>query len=147
MFPLFKRGGTAGSQIGVLVTPEGVAAAQLSPKAGGKPHLDRCVYERRGSEDPFTRVISRLPNRRAPTVNYFESHYEQTSIQHLHTCGLDGADREQLASELAVAVHDVVQLEGREKALTTQLARIDPGPDHSRNTFCQLEFFEDLCGS
>jgi MSHA biogenesis protein MshI len=73
MFSLFKRGGTAGSQIGVLVTQEGVAAAQVSPKADGKPHLDRCVYERRGSEDPFIRVLSRLPNRRAPTVSVLDS--------------------------------------------------------------------------
>jgi MSHA biogenesis protein MshI len=73
MLSLFKRAAAAGSQIGVFVTPEGVAAAQLAAKPGGKPRLEGCVYERRGSEDPFTRVLSRLPNRRAPTVSVLDS--------------------------------------------------------------------------
>ncbi len=73
MLSLFKRGGAAGSQIGVFVTPAGVAAAQLSAGAGGKPRLERCVYERRGAEeDPFARVLARLSNRRAPTVSVLD---------------------------------------------------------------------------
>jgi len=72
MLSLFKRARGTGSQIGVFVTAEGVAAAQLSAVAGAKPRLERCVYEKRGAEDPFTRVLGRLPNRRAPTVSVLD---------------------------------------------------------------------------
>jgi MSHA biogenesis protein MshI len=72
MWSLFKRGGAGGSQIGVFMTPEGVAAAQLTATTGARPRLTRCVYERRGSEDPFVRVMARLPNRRAPTVSVLD---------------------------------------------------------------------------
>lgn len=59
-------------QIGVFVTPEGVAAAQVTPRGGGKPRLERCVYEKQGAHDPFTRVVSQLPSRRAPTVSVLD---------------------------------------------------------------------------
>ncbi|MEO8465899.1 MAG: hypothetical protein ABI640_11210 [Gammaproteobacteria bacterium] len=71
MLSLFKRAGGASSQIGVFVTAEGVAAAQLS-NAGARPRLERCVYERKGDNDPVARVLSRLPNRRAPTVSVLD---------------------------------------------------------------------------
>ena len=71
MFSLFKRAGGASSQIGVFVTSEGVAAAQLS-NTGTKPRLERCVYERKGDTYPVARVLSRLPNRRAPTVSVLD---------------------------------------------------------------------------
>ena len=47
---LFRRGGGPKSQIGVFVTADGVAAAQLSA-GGAKPRLERCVYERQGAGD------------------------------------------------------------------------------------------------
>jgi MSHA biogenesis protein MshI len=65
-----RRGVT--SQIGVFVTPDGVAAVQVTPRAGGKPRLDRCVFEKDGSHDPFARVVGRLPSRRAPTVSVLD---------------------------------------------------------------------------
>ena len=34
------------------------------------------------------------------SLDYFESHYEQTSIQQLHVSGLEAADREAIAREL-----------------------------------------------
>jgi len=71
MLSLFKRGGGASSQIGLFVTAEGVAAAQLS-RVGAKPRLERCVYERKADTDPFARVLARLTNRRAPTVSVLE---------------------------------------------------------------------------
>lgn len=71
MLSLFKRAGGASSQIGVFVTAEGVAAAQLST-AGAKPRLQRCVYERKGDSDPIARALARLPNRRAPTVSVLD---------------------------------------------------------------------------
>jgi MSHA biogenesis protein MshI len=66
----FKRARRVGSQIGVFATPEGVAAAQVTPRPGGKPKLDRCVYEK-GSHT-HSRVASRLLNRRAPTVSVLD---------------------------------------------------------------------------
>src|ERR1044071_3667210 len=71
MLSLFKRAGGASSQIGVFVTAEGVAAAQLS-RAGAKPRLERCVYEPKADSDPVARVLARLPNRRAPTVSVLD---------------------------------------------------------------------------
>jgi MSHA biogenesis protein MshI len=73
MFPFFKRGGGTGGRIGVLVTSEGVAAAQVAPaKAGAKPRLKHCVYEARGAQDPFARVASRLSGRRVPTASVLD---------------------------------------------------------------------------
>jgi MSHA biogenesis protein MshI len=72
MLSLFKRGRRSGSQIGIFVTGEGVAAAQVRAVAGTKPRLERCVYERRSAEDPFGRVLGRLPDRRAPTVSVLD---------------------------------------------------------------------------
>jgi MSHA biogenesis protein MshI len=65
-----KRGRAAGSQIGVFVTPAGVAAAQVVP--GAKPRLTHCVYEARGTHDPFVRVTSRLSSRNVPTVSVLD---------------------------------------------------------------------------
>lgn len=74
MLSLFKRGRSTGSQIGVFITPEGVAAAQVSAaSAGRKPRLERCVYETRGTEDPFARVASKLSGRRGSTVSVLDS--------------------------------------------------------------------------
>lgn len=41
------------------------------------------------------------------SLDYFESHYEQSAIAQLYTSGLDAADREQLAHELGAGVRDV----------------------------------------
>jgi MSHA biogenesis protein MshI len=68
----FTRRRAVTAQIGVFVTPDGVAAAQVTPRAGAKPRLDRCVYEKDGSHDPFGRVVGRLPSRRAPTVSVLD---------------------------------------------------------------------------
>ena len=68
----FTRRRRVGSQIGVFVTPDGVAAAQVTAGASGKPRLERCVYEKEGSHDPFARVVGRLANRRAPTVSVLD---------------------------------------------------------------------------
>ena len=64
----FTRGRRSGSQIGVFATPDGVAAAEVTPRAKGKPRLDLCVFEKQDSHDPFARALDRLPSRRAPTV-------------------------------------------------------------------------------
>jgi len=72
MLSFFKRGYRGGSQIGMCVTAEGVAAAQVAPVVGGKPRLERCVYEKQGAQDPFARIVGRLPDRRAPTVTVLD---------------------------------------------------------------------------
>ena len=41
------------------------------------------------------------------SLDYFESHYEQTSIQQLHVSGLEAGDRETIARDLGLAVHEV----------------------------------------
>lgn len=72
LLAFLRRGRSTGSQIGVFVTPEGVAAAQVTPRATGKPLLERCVYEKQGAQDAFARVLGRLPNRRAPAVSVLD---------------------------------------------------------------------------
>jgi MSHA biogenesis protein MshI len=72
MLSLFERVPRSGSQIGLFVTAEGVAAAQVASAAGRKPRLERCVYETRGEHDPFARVASRLSGRRASTVSVLD---------------------------------------------------------------------------
>jgi MSHA biogenesis protein MshI len=68
----FKRGRRVASQVGVFATTDGVAAAQVTPRAAGKPRLDGCVYEKEGADDAFARVLSRLPSRRAPAVSVLD---------------------------------------------------------------------------
>jgi MSHA biogenesis protein MshI len=67
----FKRGRRDGAQIGVFATPEGVAAAQVTPRGAGKPRLDGCVYEK-GAQDAFARVLGQLPSRRGPAVSVLD---------------------------------------------------------------------------
>ena len=72
MLSLFKRYPGSGGQIGVFVTADGVAAAQVSAGAGRKPRLERCVYEPRGEQDPLGRVAERLAGRRNATVSVLD---------------------------------------------------------------------------
>lgn len=68
MLDFLRRGRSAGSQIGVFATSDGVAAAQVARRAQGKPVLERCVFERQSTPDVVGRAFARLANRRAPTV-------------------------------------------------------------------------------
>jgi MSHA biogenesis protein MshI len=68
----FKRGRTAGSQIGVFVTADGVAVAQIAPRGAGKPRIERCIYEKLATTDTFARVLTRLADRRAPAVSVLD---------------------------------------------------------------------------
>ncbi len=68
----FTRGRRVNSQIGVFATPDGVAAAQVTPRKTGKPRLERCIYEKDRSSDAFARVLSRLPSARAPTISVLD---------------------------------------------------------------------------
>ena len=72
MLSLFKRYPGSGGQIGVFVTADGVAAAQVSAGAGRKPRLECCVYEPRGEQDPLGRVAERLAGRRNATVSVLD---------------------------------------------------------------------------
>jgi MSHA biogenesis protein MshI len=58
--------------VGVFVTPDGVAAAQVASPAGPRPRLERCVYEARGTPEQTARVIGRLASRRARAVNVLD---------------------------------------------------------------------------
>jgi MSHA biogenesis protein MshI len=68
----FTRGRRTAGQIGVFATAEGVAAAQVLPRAAGKPLLMRCVYEPHGGHDPFARVLAKLPARGGSTVSVLD---------------------------------------------------------------------------
>ena len=72
MLSLLKRAPGSGTQIGVSVTAEGVAAARVSSGGARKPRLECCVYEPRGAQDPFARVASRLSARKAATVSVLD---------------------------------------------------------------------------
>jgi MSHA biogenesis protein MshI len=52
-------------------------------------------------------LVSGLALEARRSLDYFESHYEQTSIPRLHTSGLDREDREQLEQELGIPVRPV----------------------------------------
>jgi len=60
------------------------------------------------------------------SLDYFESHYEQTSIQRLHVSGLEAEDREAIARELGVAVDevDLAALLDTDEALSPELQRL-----------------------
>jgi len=69
MLSLFKRAGSAGSQIGVFVTDEGVAAAQVTKTARGRGSNGASTNARADS-DPVARVLARLPNRARRRLAY-----------------------------------------------------------------------------
>jgi MSHA biogenesis protein MshI len=60
------------------------------------------------------------------SLDYFESHYEQTSIQQLHVTGLEPADREGIARELGLAVRevDIATLFETDEVLSPELQRL-----------------------
>jgi MSHA biogenesis protein MshI len=60
------------------------------------------------------------------SLDYFESHYEQTSIPQLLVSGLESADREQIARELGIAVRevDLDALVETDDSLSPELARL-----------------------
>jgi MSHA biogenesis protein MshI len=72
MLSLFKRGRGTGSQLGVFVTPDGIAAAQVSAAPPGrKRRLERCVYEKR-DDDTLARVAGQLSGRRRATISVLD---------------------------------------------------------------------------
>jgi MSHA biogenesis protein MshI len=60
------------------------------------------------------------------SLDYFESHYEQTSIQQLHVSGLEPADREAIAHDLGLSVREVelTTLLDTDEALSPELQRL-----------------------
>jgi MSHA biogenesis protein MshI len=60
------------------------------------------------------------------SLDYFESHYEQTSIGQIYTSGLEASDREQIATELGISVRDVELAEVFETdgSLSSELGRL-----------------------
>jgi MSHA biogenesis protein MshI len=60
------------------------------------------------------------------SLDYFESHYEQTSILKLHVSGLEAADREAIARELGLGVAevDLAELFETDEALSPELQRL-----------------------
>lgn len=74
MLSLFRRGRSATSQIGVYVTPAGVAAAQVMPAAGtAKPRLTACHFEARGADgSAVARVLARVAPRHARAVTVLD---------------------------------------------------------------------------
>jgi MSHA biogenesis protein MshI len=74
MLSVLRRGRNVATQIGVHVTPEGVAAAEITVGVGSaKPRLKHCVYEAQGTHDPFERVVERLSARQASAVSVLDS--------------------------------------------------------------------------
>jgi MSHA biogenesis protein MshI len=72
MFSFIRRGRSTGSQIGVLVTAEGVAAALVVRAGAAKPRLTHCSYEVNDTLDPLARVLSRLSARSMPAVSVLD---------------------------------------------------------------------------
>ena len=60
------------------------------------------------------------------SLDYFESHYEQTSIPQLYTCGLDESGCELIGRELGIAVResDVASLLDVAEPLSAELQRL-----------------------
>jgi MSHA biogenesis protein MshI len=73
MLSLFKRARSSGSRIGVLVTPDGVAAAQVVRTRGARPRLEQCVYETRASNDALARAVGKLSSRRTPAASVLDA--------------------------------------------------------------------------
>lgn len=73
MLSLFKRPRSSGSRIGVFVTSDGVAAAQVVRARGMRPRLEHCVYEAQGTPDALARAVDSLSTRRTPATSVLDS--------------------------------------------------------------------------
>lgn len=103
MWSFLNRAPRSGSQIGVFVTPEGVAAAQVSASGARKPRLECCVYEPRAAQDPLARVASRLSARRAETISVLEP-----SAYHLSLVEAPDVPAEELRAAIRWRIKDLI---------------------------------------
>ena len=89
-------------------------------RSGGRGHK---ATHQTSAADAYPSLLA-LELRRS--LDYFESHNEQTSIRELHTSGLEAADREAIAAELGVAVRevDLTTLFDTDDALSAELQRL-----------------------
>ncbi len=70
-------------------------------------HVDTGVETLLEAGDLRSDLVAGLALEVRRSLDYFESHYEQTSIPMLYTSGLEGRDREQLARDLEIDVRNV----------------------------------------
>ena len=73
MLSLFKRVRSSGRRIGVFVTADGVAAAQVLRTRGARPRLEQCVYETQSTAGALGRAVDRLAVRRTPAASVLDS--------------------------------------------------------------------------
>lgn len=60
-----------------------------------------------GADGLRTELVAGLALETRRSLDYFESHYEQSSIPVLYTSGLDPSDQDQLGQELGISVRNV----------------------------------------
>ena len=90
------------------------------------PHRDRRGHARRGRR-AAPELVAGLALEVRRSLDYFESHYEQTSIQQLHVSGLEACRSQSLARDLGIAVHEVDLTDAvrdRPKTLSPELQRL-----------------------
>jgi MSHA biogenesis protein MshI len=89
-------------------------------------HIETGVRTLRDANGLRAELVSGLALEARRSLDYFESHYEQRSIPVLYTCGLEGPDRERLATELGVVVRNLElrELFDNEPELDEEVQRI-----------------------
>jgi MSHA biogenesis protein MshI len=70
-------------------------------------HIETGVSQLNDAENLRSQLIAGLALEARRSLDYFESHYEQTSIPILYTAGLSAADQDQLGGELGLSVQKV----------------------------------------
>ena len=70
-------------------------------------HIETGVVTLRNAAGLRADIVAGLALEIRRSLDYFESHYEQSAIRTLHTAGLEPSDREQVAGELGIAVREV----------------------------------------
>jgi MSHA biogenesis protein MshI len=89
-------------------------------------HIDTGVATLGGANGMRDRLVAGLALEVRRSLDYFESHYEQTSIHALHTSGLEQDDCVRLAEELTLDVRalDVAAILETHESLTPELERL-----------------------
>lgn len=89
-------------------------------------HIETGVRTLAEADDMRQELVAMLALEVRRSLDYFESHYEQTSIRELQTIGLESADREAISREIGIDVHevDLTTLLDTEEELPAELQRL-----------------------
>lgn len=99
----WKRANRAAGRIGLSITEEGAAIAQIEAGAGGKPRLVHCRFETGSADRALTEAARALPSRALPAVSVLPS-----SSYHLQLLEAPDVPADELRSAVRWRIKDLI---------------------------------------